>query len=49
MGQAVTIAVRYGAVRRQGNNDEQLLYYQSHQYTLMPVVAGVYASLFVYR
>lgn len=49
VGQAVTIAVRYGAARRQGPNDEQLLYFQSHQYTLMPVLAGVYASRFAYR
>lgn len=49
VGQAVTIAVRYGATRRQGGNDEQLLYFQSHQYTLMPILAGVYACRFVYR
>jgi acyl-CoA oxidase len=49
VAQAATIAIRYGAVRRQGPNEEQLLYYQSHQTTLMPVISGSYAAVFVYR
>ncbi len=49
ISQAVTIAVRYGAVRRQGPKDEQLLDYQSHQFLLMPVVAGVYTVRFTYK
>ncbi|KAI9920718.1 hypothetical protein PsorP6_001043 [Peronosclerospora sorghi] len=48
---AVTIAVRYAAVRRQGAqvnpNDHhvetRLLDYQTHQYRLMPVLARAYA------
>lgn len=49
VGQAVTTAVRYGAVRRQGDNDQQVMDYQSHYGRLMPVVAGVYASLVIYK
>ncbi|KAG6604584.1 Acyl-CoA dehydrogenase/oxidase [Phytophthora cinnamomi] len=48
---AVTIAVRYAAVRRQGlqvnpedpNAETRLLDYQTHQYRLMPVLARAYA------
>ncbi|UIZ20985.1 hypothetical protein KXD40_000590 [Peronospora effusa] len=48
---AVTIAVRYAAVRRQGlqvNSEDahvetRLLDYQTHQYRLMPVLARAYA------
>ncbi|GMF16413.1 unnamed protein product [Phytophthora fragariaefolia] len=48
---AVTIAVRYAAVRRQGlqvNSDDphveaRLLDYQTHQYRLMPILARAYA------
>ncbi|KAG0006985.1 acyl-Coenzyme A oxidase [Entomortierella chlamydospora] len=39
LSQALTIAVRYGAVRRQGNKDEQILDYQTHYTSLMPGVA----------
>jgi len=39
----VTIAVRYAAVRRQGENNEQVLDYQAQQRALMPVLAGTYA------
>jgi len=49
VGQAVTTAVRYGAVRRQGEKDQQVMDYQSHYGRLMPVVAGVYASLVLYK
>ncbi|KAG7391742.1 acyl-Coenzyme A oxidase [Phytophthora pseudosyringae] len=48
---AVTIAVRYAAVRRQGlqvnsgdsHVETRLLDYQTHQYRLMPVLARAYA------
>ncbi|OWZ19259.1 Acyl-CoA dehydrogenase [Phytophthora megakarya] len=48
---AVTIAVRYAAVRRQGvqvnsadsHPETRLLDYQTHQYRLMPVLARAYA------
>ena len=48
---AVTIAVRYGAVRRQGYTVDKsvetlLLDYPSHQLRLMPVLATVYAYHF---
>ncbi|KAF9112668.1 acyl-Coenzyme A oxidase [Mortierella sp. AM989] len=39
LSQALTIAIRYGAVRRQGNHDEQILDYQTHYTSLMPGVA----------
>lgn len=48
VAQCVTIAVRYGAVRRQGPNEQQILNYQTHQYALMPIIAGCYA-LFLLR
>ncbi len=45
---ALTVAVRYGAVRKQGNPDKHgvettLLDYQTHQYKLMPLLACTYA------
>jgi alkylation response protein AidB-like acyl-CoA dehydrogenase len=49
VGHAVTIAIRYGAVRRQGEKDQQILDYQSHQYHLMPLLAGVYGLHFLNR
>lgn len=42
LSSAFTIAVRYGAVRRQGDHDEQILDYQTHYTTLMPGVAFTY-------
>ncbi|KAG0306588.1 fatty-acyl coenzyme A oxidase [Dissophora globulifera] len=42
LSQSLTIAVRYGAVRRQGAHDEQILDYQTHQTMLMPGVAFIY-------
>ncbi|KAF9168696.1 acyl-Coenzyme A oxidase [Actinomortierella ambigua] len=42
LSQTLTIAVRYGAVRRQGNHDEQILDYQTHYTSLMPGVAFIY-------
>lgn len=38
----LTVAVRYGAVRRQGNHDEQILDYQTHYTSLMPGLAFLY-------
>jgi acyl-CoA oxidase len=40
---AVTIATRFSAARLQGPSDESLLFYQSHQTRLMPIIAGLYA------
>ncbi|KAG0318713.1 acyl-Coenzyme A oxidase [Dissophora globulifera] len=40
---SLTIAIRYGAVRRQGNHDEQILDYQTHYASLMPGVAFLYS------
>jgi len=42
LSQTLTIAIRYGAVRRQGNHDEQILDYQTHQTSLMPGLAFIY-------
>ncbi|KAF9545604.1 acyl-Coenzyme A oxidase [Mortierella hygrophila] len=42
LAQTLTIAVRYGAVRRQGNHDEQILDYQTHYTSLMPGLAFIY-------
>ncbi|KAG0366530.1 hypothetical protein BC939DRAFT_444782 [Gamsiella multidivaricata] len=42
LSNALTVAVRYGAVRRQGNHDEQILDYQTHYTSLMPGVAFLY-------
>lgn len=42
LSNALTIAVRYGAVRRQGNHDEQILDYQTHYTSLMPGIALAY-------
>ncbi|KAF9157160.1 acyl-Coenzyme A oxidase, partial [Mortierella sp. AD011] len=49
LSQALTIAVRYGAVRRQGNKDEQILDYQTHYTSLMPGVALGYVLNIVDR
>lgn len=46
VGRAVTIATRYSAVRRQGAKDQQLLWFQSQQRALFPVIALVYISRF---
>ncbi|KAG0005090.1 acyl-Coenzyme A oxidase [Modicella reniformis] len=43
LSQALTVSVRYGAVRRQGNQDEQILDYQTHYASLMPGVAFLYS------
>jgi len=49
---ALTIAVRYSAIRRQfhttdQNLEEQILNYQTHQYRLMPMIANAFAFHFV--
>jgi acyl-CoA oxidase len=49
VGQSVTIATRYAAVRRQGARDEQILDYQSHYSVLLPIIAGIYAVHFLRR
>ncbi|CAG8689597.1 7965_t:CDS:10 [Funneliformis caledonium] len=48
-GQFLTIACRYGCVRRQGANDEQIMDYQSHYVRLMPCVASTYVIEIVNR
>ncbi|RIA93753.1 hypothetical protein C1645_690450 [Glomus cerebriforme] len=48
-GQMLTIACRYGCVRRQGANDEQIMEYQSHHVRLMPCVASTYVIGIVNR
>ena len=44
---ALTIAVRYGLVRRQGEDDDIVMGYQSHQVGLMPLLATTYGLHFV--
>jgi acyl-CoA oxidase len=49
--QAITVAVRYAAVRRQfptkrGQPDNQILNYATHEYRLMPLLAAAYAVHF---
>ncbi|CAI2163913.1 16763_t:CDS:10 [Funneliformis geosporum] len=48
-GQILTIACRYGCVRKQGANDEQIMDYQSHYVRLMPCVASTYIIEIVNR
>jgi acyl-CoA oxidase len=42
-----TISVRYAAIRRQGEKNQQVLDYQSHQHALFPIVAFAYALRFM--
>ncbi|KAI8988537.1 acyl-CoA dehydrogenase/oxidase [Mycotypha africana] len=42
ISQALTIACRYGVVRRQGNHNQQIMDYQSHYVKLLPAVAFMY-------
>jgi acyl-CoA oxidase len=42
-----TIAIRYAAVRRQGEKNQQILDYQTHQHALFPIVAFSYALRFM--
>ena len=55
LSRAITIAVRYNAVRRQmsppgpGKPELQVLDYQNSAYTLLPLVASAYALHFMVR
>ncbi|GJJ75981.1 acyl-CoA oxidase [Entomortierella parvispora] len=49
LAQSLTIAVRYGAVRRQGTRDEQIIDYQTHQANLMPGLAFIHLLSIVER
>jgi acyl-CoA oxidase len=40
--QALTIATRYGIVRRQGTKNEQIMDYQSHYVKLLPAISFMY-------
>lgn len=42
VGQALTIATRYGVVRRQGPKNQQIIDYQSHYAKLIPGIAFMY-------
>ncbi|KAG2217625.1 hypothetical protein INT45_008078 [Circinella minor] len=42
VGQALTIATRYGVVRRQGSKNEQIMDYQSHYSQLIPAISFMY-------
>ncbi|KAG0245587.1 acyl-Coenzyme A oxidase [Mortierella sp. GBA43] len=42
LSSAMTIVIRFGAVRRQGAHNEQILDYQTHYTSLMPGVAFLY-------
>ena len=49
VSRALTIAVRFGALRRQGTGNPQLLDYSTHQRLLMPILARCYALIAVGR
>ncbi|KAF1805085.1 acyl-CoA dehydrogenase/oxidase [Mucor lusitanicus] len=40
--QALTIATRYGVVRRQGSKNQQIMDYQSHYVKLLPAISFMY-------
>lgn len=42
ISQALTVATRYGVVRRQGPKDQQIMDYQSHYVKLIPGIAFMY-------
>ncbi|KAI8086146.1 acyl-CoA dehydrogenase/oxidase [Halteromyces radiatus] len=42
ISQALTIATRYGVVRRQGPKNQQIMDYQSHYVKLIPAIAFMY-------
>lgn len=42
MSQVLTIATRYGVVRRQGNNNQQIMDYQSHYAKIIPAIAFIH-------
>jgi acyl-CoA oxidase len=45
----VVVAVRYSAIRRQGEKDNQILYYQSQQYRVIPILANWFGYHFGIR
>eukprot|EP01118_Nematostelium_gracile_P010479 TRINITY_DN3616_c0_g1_i1.p1 TRINITY_DN3616_c0_g1~~TRINITY_DN3616_c0_g1_i1.p1 ORF type:complete len:493 (+),score=109.56 TRINITY_DN3616_c0_g1_i1:682-2160(+) len=47
--QALTIAIRYGVIRRQGPGNPQVIDFQSYQDRLMPHLATTYAVRFTYN
>lgn len=49
VGQCVTIATRYACVRTQGEKNQKIMDFQSHQYRLLPIIACVYATHCVFR
>lgn len=42
ISQVLTIATRYGVVRRQGNKNQQIMDYQSHYVKLIPAISFMY-------
>ncbi|CEG71334.1 Putative Acyl-coenzyme A oxidase [Rhizopus microsporus] len=42
ISQALTIATRYGVVRRQGAQNQQIMDYQSHYVKIIPAIAFIY-------
>ncbi|CAO3699925.1 unnamed protein product [Rhizopus microsporus] len=42
ISQALTIATRYGVVRRQGAKNQQIMDYQSHYVKIIPAIAFIY-------
>ncbi|CAG8450350.1 14400_t:CDS:10 [Cetraspora pellucida] len=49
LGRALTVACRYGCVRRQGVNNLQIMDYQTHYVKLVPCVASIYVINIVDR
>lgn len=49
VSQIVTIAVRYGAIRRQSSNNQQVLDFQIYQRRTMPLLAMIWACCFTFR
>jgi len=43
VAQALTIAIRYAVVRRQGPKNPQIISFQTHQHRLIPILAVCYA------
>jgi acyl-CoA oxidase len=49
VAQAVTIATRYSAVRRQGPKNQQILDYQSQYAALTQIIAGAFVLSFAQK
>jgi len=49
VSRGLTIACRYGCVRRQGRNNEQVMDFQSYYVQLMPGIAGLYVANIIDR